>query len=338
MACALKDIVRRYRLQHQVLAEFPRKVAIQLNDTHPALAVAELMRILVDENAQEWDEAWSITQRTMAYTNHTLLPEALERWPVRLLEHVLPRHLQIIYEINHRFLAQAAEIQPGSPGRLEHLSIVEDEAEKQINMARLAIVGSHSVNGVSQLHTQLLKEDLLPDFYRLWPEKFNNKTNGVTQRRWLLVANPRLADLLCRTIGEGWITEAERLRDLEAFAEDPPFQEEFLAIKRANKERLAKTIWETARIRVSPQSLFDIQAKRIHEYKRQLLKVMHIIHEYLALVEDGLEPLVPRTYVFAGKAAPGYWAAKQLIKLIHSVGEVVNKDARCRDFMKVAFI
>ena len=338
VACALKDIVRRYRLQHQDWTEFPQKVAIQLNDTHPALAVAELMRILVDENAQEWDEAWSITQRTMAYTNHTLLPEALEKWPVRLLDHVLPRHLQIICEINQRFLARAAEIQPGIPGRLEHLSIVEEESEKQINMARLAIVGSHSVNGVSQLHTQLLKEDLLPDFYRLWPEKFNNKTNGVTQRRWLLVANPRLADLLCRTIGEGWITEAERLRHLEAYAKDPPFQAEFLAIKRANKERLARTIWKTARIRVSPQSLFDIQAKRIHEYKRQLLMVMHIIHAYLSLVEDGLEPLVPRTYVFAGKAAPGYWAAKQLIKLIHSVGEVVNKDARCRDCMKVAFI
>ena len=338
VACALKDIVRRYRLHHQGFAEFPQKAAIQLNDTHPALAVAELMRILVDENAQAWDAAWSITQQTMAYTNHTLLPEALERWPVGLLEYILPRHLQIIYEINHRFLARAAEIRPESQGRLEYLSIVEEESEKQINMARLAIVGSHSVNGVSKLHTQLLKEELIPDFYRLWPGKFNNKTNGITPRRWLLVANPGLASLLSRTIGEGWIMEAEQLRHLEAFAQDRPFQEEFLAIKRANKERLAKTIWETTRIRVSPQSLFDIHAKRIHEYKRQLLKVMHIIHEYLTLVEDGREPLVPRTYVFAGKAAPGYWAAKQLIKLIHSVGEVVNQDARCRDFMKVAFI
>ncbi len=338
VACALKDIVRRYRLRHQDFTEFPDKIAIQLNDTHPALAVAELMRILVDENAQGWDAAWAITQRTMAYTNHTLLPEALEKWPVGLLEHVVPRHLQIIQEINRRFLARAVEIQPECRTRLAHLSLVEEGREPQISMARLAIVGSHSVNGVSQLHSQLLKEEMFADFYRLWPGKFNNKTNGVTPRRWLLVANPRLAALLSRTIGEGWTTDAEGLGEPEAYAEDRAFQEEFLAIKRANKERLGQIIWETTRLRVSPDSLFDIQAKRIHEYKRQLLKLMHIIHEYLLLVEDGQEPLVPRTYVFAGKAAPGYWAAKQLIKLIHSVGGLINGDPRCRNFMKVAFI
>jgi starch phosphorylase len=338
VACALKDIVRHFLKRHQDFQEFPHKVAVQLNDTHPALAVAELMRILVDERAQPWDEAWSITQRTMAYTNHTLLPEALEKWPARLLEQVLPRHLQIIYEINRRFLDQVMEIHPEGLKRLEHLSLVEEGPEKQICMARLAMVGSHSVNGVSELHTRLLKEKVFPDFYRLWPRKFNNKTNGVTPRRWLLIANPGLAALLGRTIGEGWITDADRLRDLEALAEDASFQEEFLAVKRANKERLGKLIWETTRVRVSPSSLYDIQAKRIHEYKRQLLKVMHIIYEYLTLVEDGRQPLVPRTYVFAGKAAPGYWVAKQLIKLIHSVGEVIDKDARCHDFMKVAFI
>jgi starch phosphorylase len=338
VACALKDIVRRFLQAHRNLRDFGDKVAIQLNDTHPALAVAELMRILVDEQDLPWEQAWTVTQQTLAYTNHTLLPEALEKWPVSLLERLLPRHLQIIHEINRRFLEQVAAIWPQESARWPRMSLIKTGTEPQVRMAHLAIVGCHSVNGVSALHTELLENSLFADFAALWPQKFNNKTNGITQRRWLLTANPLLAGLLTRTIGAGWITESSGLRDLEAFADESAFQEEFRAIKRVNKERLQKLIFETTRIEVSPDTLFDIQAKRIHEYKRQLLKVMHIIYEYLALVEDGRVPLVPKTYIFAGKAAPGYWAAKQIIKLIHNVGRVINHDPRAQDLLKVVFI
>lgn len=338
VACALKDIVRRFLQRHQNLRHFSDKVAIQLNDTHPALAVAELMRILVDEHDLPWEQAWTVTQQTLAYTNHTLLPEALEKWPVSLLERLLPRHLQIIYEINRRFLEQVAEIWPHEPDRRNRMSLIGAGPERQVRMAHLAIVGSHSVNGVSALHTELLQKSIFADFFALWPKKFNNKTNGITQRRWLVTANTQLAGLITRTLGDAWIVDASGLQDLEAYADDGAFQEEFRAIKRANKERLQKLIFETTRIEVSPDTLFDIQAKRIHEYKRQLLKVMQIIHEYLCLVEDGRVPLVPKTYIFAGKAAPGYWAAKQIIKLIHNVGRVINQDPRAKDSMKVIFI
>jgi glycogen phosphorylase len=338
VGCALQDIVRRYLVDHTGFDQFPAKVAVQLNDTHPAPAVAELMRLLLDEHRVPWQTAWEITQATLAYTNHTLLPEAMEKWPVSLFEYVLPRHMQIIYDINHQFLQQVSAAWPGDLPRLQRMSLIEEGEQKQVRMAHLAIVGSHSVNGVAALHTELVKTSLVPDFYQLWPERFNNKTNGVTQRRWLLQANPLLADLLHRTIGDDWIMDLEKLSGLETYAGDDGFQREFMRIKRANKERLAALIQDTTQVSVAPDSLFDIQVKRIHEYKRQLLNVMRIIHEYLVLVEDGQEPTVPRTYIFAGKAAPGYWAAKQTIKLINNVGHVVNHDPKVKGLMKVVFI
>ncbi len=255
-----------------------------------------------------------------------------------LLEHVLPRHLQLLYEVNHRFLAGVAERWPGDVDRLRRMSIIEESEPKQARMAHLAIVGSHAVNGVAAMHSELVKTDLVPDFYALWPEKFNNKTNGVTPRRWLLTANPGLARLLDEAVGTGWPADLERLRGLEALADDVGFHDAFSAVKRQNKERLAELIADSTRIEVDPTSLFDIQVKRIHEYKRQLLNAMHIAHQYLALVEDRETPPVPKTYVFAGKAAPGYWVAKQIILLINSLAEVVNNDPRARDWLRVAFV
>ena len=338
VACAMRDLVTRYRRNHDNFDAFAAKVAVHLNDTHPALAIAELMRILVDERDQSWETAWEITQQTMGYTNHTLLPEALEKWPVTLLERVVPRHLQIIYEINSRFLAQVASVWPGDDGRLQRMSLIEEGEPRQVRMAHLSIVGCHSINGVSALHSRLVQTTLAPDFFALWPGRFNNKTNGVTPRRWLLQANPLLARLITATIGDRWIADLEQLQALEPYATDRAFAHEFGAVKRANKERLARVIERTTAVRVDPDSLFDVQAKRIHEYKRQLLNVMRIVHEYLRLVEDGIPPAVPRTFVFAGKAAPGYWAAKQIIKLICSVGSIVNNDPRAREHMKVVFV
>ncbi|MGE0682125.1 MAG: glycogen/starch/alpha-glucan phosphorylase, partial [Candidatus Binatia bacterium] len=338
VACAIRDIIKKYLQTHTSFDAFPSQVAIQLNDTHPAVAVAELMRVLIDENDLPWEKAWEITQATFGYTNHTLLPEALEQWPVSLFEYVLPRHLQIIYEINRRFLEHVATVWPGNPERLRRVSIIAEGEQKQVRMGHLAIVGSHSINGVSALHSELVKTSLVPDFFQLWPERFNNKTNGVTQRRWLLHANPELAQLLTNTIGDGWITDLETLKALEPAARDKGFQQEFLRIKHVNKQRLAAVIKELTRVTVDPDSLFDVQVKRIHEYKRQSLNVLHIIHEYLCVIEDGKEPTVPRTYIFAGKAAPGYWAAKQLIKLINNVGRVINNDPRVQGRIKVVFI
>jgi starch phosphorylase len=338
VACSLRDILRRFQESHDSMELLPEKVQIQLNDTHPSLAVVELMRILVDEQAIEWEKAWDITQRTLAYTNHTLLAEALEKWPVHLIEHVLPRHMQIIYEINFRFLKEVSSRWPGDTDRQIRMSLIGETPEKHVRMSHLAIVGSHSTNGVSALHTQLLKSSLASDFHDMWPERFNNKTNGITQRRWLLKANPPLADLLNQTIGDAWITRLEHLKRLESLADDPSFQDAFLQVKRENKVRLAKIIFESTRVRVLPDSIFDIHAKRIHEYKRQLLNVMHIIHQYLGIIEDGRVLQHPKTYIFAGKAAPGYWAAKQLIKLIHNVSHIVNRDPRTSDMLKVVFI
>ena len=338
VACALRDIMRRFRRDHDDLQDFGRKVAIQLNDTHPALAVAELMRMLVDENGLPWEKAWRITRETTAYTNHTLLSEALERWPVELIEHVLPRHMQIIFEINRRFLDRVAELRPGDGDRLARMSLIEESPVKQVRMAHLALAGSHAVNGVAALHSELVKTTLFPDFYELWPGMFSNKTNGITPRRWLLNANPELAELISGHIGRGWITDLDRLRELEPLAADAAFRERFDRIKLRNKEKLARIIFDTTRVRVDPRSLFDIQAKRIHEYKRQLLMVMGIIDRYLGIVERGDFPQSPRACIFAGKAAPGYVAAKQIIKLINSVAEVVNGDARARDWLKVAFV
>jgi starch phosphorylase len=338
VACAIRDIVRSFQRSHDNFREFPNKVAIQLNDTHPALAVAELMRVLIDEKDLPWDDAWEIAQVSLGYTNHTLAPEALEKWPEPMLENVLPRHLQIIYEINRRFLDQVSVAYPGDSERQRRMSLVEESTPKQVRMANLAIVGSHSINGVSAIHTGLIKTSLAPDFYQLWPERFNNKTNGITQRRWLLKANPALADLISATIGEGWITDLDQLRALEKWAADAGFQAEFQKVKLSNKERLARIINDSLRIKAAPDSLFDIQVKRIHVYKRQLLNILRIIDEYLSLVEDGQPPAAPRTYVFAGKAAPGYLAAKQIIKLIYNVGRVINNDARAKEWIKVAFI
>ena len=338
VACAIRDIVRRFEQSHNNFRDFSSKVAIQLNDTHPALAVAELMRLLVDENELPGEDSWEITHSTLGYTNHTLAPEALEKWPVPMLEYVLPRHLQIIYEINHRFMDQVSAAYPGDVERQRRMSLIEESAPQQVRMANLAIVGSHSINGVSAIHTGLIKKSLVPDFFRLWPERFNSKTNGITQRRWLLKANPSLADLVRRTIGEGWITDLTQLRELEKWSADAAFQDEFRAIKRSNKEKVAKLIDHDLRINADPDSLFDIQVKRIHLYKRQLLNVLNIIDVYLSLIEDGREPAVARTYVFAGKAAPGYWQAKQIIKLIHNLGRVINNDPRASKWIKVAFI
>ncbi len=338
VACAVDDIIRRYRLEFDTWDEFPNQVAMQMNDTHPAISVAELMRVFVDVHGLEWKQAWKMTTGTLGYTNHTLLSEALEKWSVGLFEYVLPRHLQIIYEINRRFLAEVAEKWPNDGGRQIRMSIIEEGADKKVRMAHLAIVGSHSVNGVSALHSELIKDDLVPDFYQFSPEKFNNKTNGVTPRRWLLKANPGLASLITDTIGDNWITDLDALRGLEPFAEDAAFQAEFTRVKSANKASLAVFVQETQGLTLNTDALFDVQVKRIHEYKRQLLSVMHVIHECLSLTEDGTEPTVPRTYVFAGKAAPGYWAAKQIIKLINSVAATVNGDPRTQGKLAVVFV
>ncbi len=338
VACAVQDITRRFFQRGDDLRDFPSRVAIQLNDTHPALAVAELMRLFIDQHDLEWETAWEITRATVAYTNHTLMPEALERWPAELLRRVVPRHLEIIYEINRRFMAETVELWSNDSDRARRLSIVEEGHDPQVRMAHLAIIGSHSVNGVSKLHSELVKTRLVPDLYQLWPQRFSNKTNGVTQRRWLLMANPGLARLLDETVGSGWATDLERLRGIEHLADDPEFQGRFAAVKRANKERLATLTHRLTAVDVDPGSIFDIQAKRIHEYKRQLLMALGVVHEYLALVEDNVEPLAPRTYLFAGKAAPSYWAAKMIIKLINSLAAVINSDARTRGLIKVAFL
>jgi starch phosphorylase len=340
VACSFRDIIRRYSAAHSGFDEFPEKAAVQMNDTHPSLAVAELMRILIDDHEIEWDRAWEITEATLGYTNHTLLPEALERWPVSLVERVLPRHMEIIFGINHQFLRTVGRRWPMDIGRQQTMSIIEEGPDKQVRMAHLAIVGSHAVNGVSKLHTELLKTTLVPDFAALWPDRFSNKTNGVSPRRWILKANPRLAALLTQTVGEGWVTDLDQVREIEKYCADSAFQKSFQEIKRRNKERLAREVLGSTGAVIDPASMFDVQVKRIHEYKRQLLNVMRIIHEYLAMVEDGAGPEAAgaRTYIFAGKAAPGYWAAKQIIKLINNVAQVVNGDPLVRDRIKVVFV
>lgn len=339
VACAIGDIMRRFRQQHKKIDLLPSKVAIQMNDTHPSLAVAELMRVLLDEEKLTWEQAWGITRETLAYTNHTLLPEALERWSVPLLERVLPRHMLIIFNINHEFLRGMQQYSYLDDEKRRGMSIIEEGYEKQVRMAHLAIVGSHSVNGVSKLHTDLLTHSLAPEFAHVWPERFHNVTNGVAPRRWLMKANGGLTDLISRTLDENkWITDFRKLRELEPFAYDPEFRQQFKEVKRQNKLKLAEVTQALTGVAIDPDSMFDVQIKRIHEYKRQLLNVMGIIHDYLGIVEHGVLPVVPRTYIFAGKAAPGYWAAKQIIKLIHSVADVVNNDAKARDHIKVTFL
>ena len=339
VACAIGDLMRRFTQQHGNIDLLPSKVALQMNDTHPSLAVPELMRVLTDLYQVPWEAAWEITQQTLGYTNHTLLPEALETWSVPLLERVLPRHMQIIYAINDKFLREAAEVYHLDEDARRKVSIIEEGYEKHVRMANLAIVGSHSVNGVSKLHSELLRTSLVPEFARIWPEKFNNKTNGVAPRRWLVLANPGLTELISHTLDENkWVTDLNRLRDLEAFVEDPDFRAAFKEVKRQNKLRLARIIQDLTGVTADPDSMFDVQVKRIHEYKRQVLNVMHIIRDYLGIVEHGKMPAASRTYVFAGKAAPGYWAAKQIIKLIHNVADVVNNDERVKDSIRITFL
>ena len=335
VACSVRDIIKRYRETHDSFDDFAAKVAIQMNDTHPALTVAELMRTFVDEERLPWETAWALTVATCGYTNHTLLPEALEKWSIDLIGRVLPRHLQIIQEINRRLLAEVERRFPGDAAMQQQVSIVGDGV---VRMAKLAMAGSHSINGVAALHTKLVTTTLAPEFYRLHPERFNNKTNGVTPRRWLLHANRSLAALITKTIGDGWSTDLDRLRELELFADDGALLERLDVVKRRNKVALARLTKELTGITVDPLSMFDVQVKRMHEYKRQLLNALHVVHRYWRIVEDGETPLQPRTVIFAGKAAPGYWMAKLIIKLIHSIAEVVNADPKTRDVLKVVFL
>jgi starch phosphorylase len=337
VACAIRDIFRRHFAAGHRLECFGERNAIQLNDTHPALAVAELMRTLVDEHAVGWEDAWSISQSTLAYTNHTLLPEALERWPADLFGRVLPRHLEIVYEINRRFLGEVAQRHPGDLSRLQRMSIVEDHPHKQIRMAHLAIVGSHSINGVAEMHSDLVKRQLVPDFYEMWPERFNNKTNGVTPRRWLLNCNHRLAALITDVLGPDWAADLAMLARLEPLAGDPAFRQRFREIKLGNKADLTRRIRSLTGVRVDPASLFDVQIKRIHEYKRQLLNALHIIHLYCRIKEDQACLPGPRTFIFSGKAAPGYAMAKLIIKLINSIAQVVNADPEVNRWLRVIF-
>ncbi len=337
VACSIADIMRRYLKTHSDFVQFPSKVAIQLNDTHPAIAVTELMRVLMDEKRIPWDEAWGITTQTFGYTNHTLLAEALEKWPVALFERLLPRHLQIIYEINQRFLRQVQIRWPFDTDRMARMSLIEESDEKQVRMAHLAVVGSHSVNGVAALHSKLLKGDVMPDFAEMYPEKFNNKTNGVTPRRWLLACNPRLARLITEAIGDKWISDLERLIELEKFAEDAAFVKAFREAKTANKQDLVAHLRDVMWTSLDPTAVFDVQVKRLHEYKRQLLNALHIVHLWIQARKDPSSIGVPRAFLFGAKSAPGYKTAKLIIRLINGIGEVVNSDAG-RTGLRVAFI
>ncbi|HZX96788.1 MAG TPA: glycogen/starch/alpha-glucan phosphorylase [Myxococcales bacterium] len=342
VACSLHDIIRRHLVANASLENFAAKVAIQLNDTHPAVAIPELMRIFVDEHALPWEKAWELTQATFGYTNHTLLSEALETWSVELFGRLLPRHLAIIYEINRRFLRQVMSRFPYDEGRLARMSLIDEGSgspeSKRIRMAYLAVVGSHSVNGVAALHTDLLKANLMKDFHEMWPQRFNNKTNGVTPRRWLLGANPLLADAITARIGDGWITHLEELEQLVPHAEDAGFRAEVGAIKQRNKEQLARYMEAENRVAIDRGSIFDVQVKRLHEYKRQLLNVLHIVALYLRIKKDASQPMVPRTFIFGGKSAPAYAAAKLIIKLINSVAGVINADPQVNGRLRVIFL
>jgi starch phosphorylase len=338
VSCALQDMLRIMHTQRQPLERFADKFAIQLNDTHPAIAVAELMRLLVDEHQVDWDEAWSITRRSLAYTNHTLLPEALERWPLDLLGRVLPRHLEIIYDINEDFLAEVRRIRPGDDALVARLSLIDEQGERYVRMAHLASVGSHAINGVAKLHTALLERDVLRDFHSLWPSKFTNKTNGVSPRRFIALSNPGLDTLITEAVGDGWQKDLDRLRGLERFVDDAGFRDRWHAIKLDNKRVLAALMRRRTGIAVDPCSLFDIQVKRIHEYKRQHLALLQIVDLYRRVREDPTLEVAPRTFVFGGKAAPGYRMAKLIIKAINDVAAVVNADPAARGLVKVVFL
>ncbi len=338
VACSLQDMIRIYKRFGDGLERFHEKYVVQLNDTHPAIAVAELMRLLMDEHGMDWDTAWGITTKTFAYTNHTLLPEALEKWPVSLFQSVLPRHMEIVYEINNRFLDQVRMRWLNDGERVARLSIIDECGPRFVRMAHLACVGSFAVNGVAELHTRLLQDTVLRDFHELWPEKFHNKTNGVTPRRFMKLSNPGLSGLLDRSLGQGWERDLSRLRELEHYAGDAVFQEEWRRVKTENKRLLAGYLARHAGVIADPASLFDIQAKRIHEYKRQHLNLLHIVTLYHRLKQNPGLDIVPRTFVFGGKAAPGYTMAKLIIKLINAMAEVVNHDPDVAGRLKVAFV
>jgi starch phosphorylase len=337
VSCSLQDMIRIHLLRKRSLDRFHESFAVQLNDTHPAIAVAELMRLLVDEHLLPWEQAWEITRKTLAYTNHTLLPEALETWPLALFAEYLPRHLEIIFEINRRFLDEVRLEYPMDEDRARRLSLIDEAGGKSVRMANLACVGSHAINGVAALHTELLKHTVLKDFHDLWPEKFLNVTNGVTPRRFLALSNPALSRLITEKIGEGWVRNLEELKRLEEFAGDLEFHRDWRRVKLENKKRLAAIIKERTGIAVHPESLFDIQVKRIHEYKRQHLNVLHIITLFNRLKRHPAQEITPRTFIFGGKAAPGYLMAKLIIKLINSVAEVLNNDPDLQDRLKVVF-
>jgi glycogen phosphorylase len=338
VSCSLQDMFRILKRQNIPVERFHEKFAVQLNDTHPAIAVAELMRLLLDEHYLPWDAAWMITQRTFGYTNHTLLPEALERWPISIFGALLPRHLEIIYEINYRFINEIRIRFPDDDGRISRMSVIDESGERYVRMAHLACLGSHAINGVAALHTQLLKSDVLRDFAEMYPEKFSNKTNGITPRRFIVLSNRPLTQLISETIGDSWVRELSKLRNLEPYADDPEFQQKWKAIKQGHKQVLAAYIQKEYGIMVDPTSLFDIQAKRLHEYKRQHLNVLHIITLYNRLKANPNLDIVPRTFLFGGKAAPGYDLAKRIIKLIHAVADVVNRDPDVRGRLKVIFL
>jgi len=338
VSCSLQDMIRIHLHTGGSLKNFHEAFAVQLNDTHPSIGVAELMRLLVDKHQLEWDVAWDITRKTFAYTNHTLLPEALEKWPINLFGSLLPRHLEIIYEINRRFLDEIRLKYPNDAPRIARMSLIDESGEKYVRMAYLATVGSHKVNGVAELHSQLLKETTLHDFYELWPEKFLNVTNGVAPRRFVVASNARLSSLATQKIGDSWIKQLDDLRKLEAFVDDPGFRSECKKIKLANKQDLAGYIQRQTGATVNPATIFDVQVKRLHEYKRQHLNVLHIITLYNRIKHDRDIEMVPRTFIFGGKAAPGYFMAKLIIKLINSVGEVLNKDPDVRDRLKIVFL
>ncbi|MCK4993449.1 MAG: glycogen/starch/alpha-glucan phosphorylase [Candidatus Omnitrophica bacterium] len=337
-AAAIADIIRRFKIDNSELSTFPEKTAIQLNDTHPSLAIVELMRILIDEEELEWNEAWDITTRTFAYTNHTIMPEALEMWPVPLLEKLLPRHLQLIYEINHCFLREVANRYPWDSFRLTRMSIIAEGEPKYIRMANLSVVGSYSVNGVSSLHSDLIKTQIFKDFHDIWPEKFNNKTNGITPRRWLKKSNTKLSDLITSSIGDGWITNLYELEKLLPLKEEESFRSKWKRVKSENKKSLADYIRKTSNVIVNPDSIFDVQIKRIHEYKRQLMFGLYIISQYLKIKDNPSAFVLPRTFIFSGKAAPGYFKAKLIIKFINRIAEIINNDKGVKDILRVVFL
>ena len=338
VACSLRDILRRFRQTNESWDALPDKVFIQLNDTHPTLVIPELMRVLIDVEGLDWDKAWDLTRRSTGYTNHTILQEALEKWPVPMMERLLPRHLQIIYEINGRFLQEISSLYPGDIKKLQRMSLIDEGGERYVRMANLCVVGTSSVNGVAELHTEILKSTLFKDFYELWPEKFHNVTNGITPRRWLLKANPSLSQLISESIGDSWITHLDDLKKLEKFSGDANFLAAMAKIKRSNKGQLANWTKKNLGIELNPDAIFDVQVKRLHEYKRQLMLAIYIVMFYNRLLHDPKFDPVPRQFIFAAKAAPGYYMAKLIIRFIHGIAGVVNSNPKTRGKLSVAFL